>query len=132
MRYGLGLSDELLFINIAQRATKLWPFKVTGPKKKSHSSQASQIYLTELASNPKCQIIFKPPNFCSPLTCALMMHSSPFESSKPYLFGHFLKTSIIELLRYVILAQSNLINAAQPGIRPFSKKGFFIQKPFGL
>ena len=38
-----------------------------------HSSQASQIYLIKLASNPKCQIcfltsIFDRAQFCSPLT----------------------------------------------------------------
>ena len=39
----------------------------------------------------------------------MMMHSSSFESPKPYLFGYYLKNSIIALLRYVILAQSTPI-----------------------
>ena len=38
-----------------------------------------------------------------------MMHSSSFESPKPYLFGYYLKNSITALLRYVILAQSTPI-----------------------
>ena len=29
-RYGIGLSNELLFVIIAQGATKLWPVKVGG------------------------------------------------------------------------------------------------------
>ena len=32
-RYGIGLSNEQLLINIAQGAAKLWPVKVGGPKK---------------------------------------------------------------------------------------------------
>ena len=40
--YGSGLSNELLFITIAQEATKLWPIKVGGPKELPY---AMPIYL---------------------------------------------------------------------------------------
>ena len=39
----------------------------------------------------------------------MMMHSSSLESPMPYMFAHYLITSIPALLRYVILAQSNPI-----------------------
>ena len=70
------LSKELLYIIIAQGAAKLWPVKVGGQKKvelpRSELSQASQIYLIKLASNPKCLIFIQTSNFdrsqfCSPL-----------------------------------------------------------------
>ena len=49
----------------------------------------------------------------------MMMHSSSFESLKPYLFGYYLKNSITALLRYVILAQSTPISLHTEDLVPF-------------
>ena len=49
----------------------------------------------------------------------MMMHSSSFESLKPYLFGYYLKNSITALLRYVILAQSTPILLHTEGLVSF-------------
>ena len=49
----------------------------------------------------------------------MMMHSSSFESPKPYLFGYYLKNSITALLRYVILAQSTPILLHTEGLVSF-------------
>ena len=43
-------------------------------------------------------------SFAAPLP--MIMHTTFFESSKPYPFSHYLKTGIEALLRYVILTQS--------------------------
>ena len=68
-RYCLGLSNELLFITIAQEAAKLWPFKVGGPKEKSYPGP-TRVMRVRLALNPKCQIVsnFDRSQFCNPLT----------------------------------------------------------------
>ena len=39
--YGLGLSNELLFIIIAQGAAKMWPVKAGDPKKSGTRSRAT-------------------------------------------------------------------------------------------
>ena len=49
----------------------------------------------------------------------MIMHSSSFQSPKPYPFGHYLKNSISALLRYVILAQSTSISLYTEGFVPF-------------
>ena len=49
----------------------------------------------------------------------MMMHSSSFESPKPYLFGNYLKNSTIALLSYAILAQSTPISLHTEGFVPF-------------
>ena len=49
----------------------------------------------------------------------MMMHSSSFESPKPYLFGNYLKNSTTALLSYVILAQSTPISLHTEGFVPF-------------
>ena len=45
--YGLGLSNEPLFINIAQGAAKLWPVKVVGPKKIQSQSHSNLFLLSK-------------------------------------------------------------------------------------
>ena len=49
----------------------------------------------------------------------MMMHSSSFESPKPYLFGNYLKNSTTALLSYAILAQSTPISLHTEGFVPF-------------
>ena len=49
----------------------------------------------------------------------MMMHSSSFESPKPYLFGDYLNNSITALLRYVILAQNTPILLHKEGLVSF-------------
>ena len=100
-RYGLGLSNELLCIMIAQGAAKLWPFKVEGWRK----------ILAWAFSNPwSLSKSLGTQNFSFPPTLtghsfaalwAMMMKSSSYESPKPYLLTLNLKNSISALLTSV-------------------------------
>ena len=50
-RYGLGLSNELLFIIIAQGATKIWPFKARDLKKILPERYWKSFYLISFAAS---------------------------------------------------------------------------------
>ena len=99
-RYCLGLSNELLFVIVTQEAAKLWPVKVGGWieifvwafSNPSSVSKSLDVLDFSLASN------FDRSQFRSPLTWAMMMKGSSFESPKPYLLTLYLKNSIAALL----------------------------------
>ena len=97
-RYGFELSNEPLFIIIAQEAAKLWPIKVGDLKKNPGLDSGPH------SSGPCGRIFFRLPtltghSFATPW--AMMMKSGSFESPKPYLLAPNLKNSIIPLLTSV-------------------------------
>ena len=74
-RYDLAISNEILFIVIAQGAAKLWPVKVGG-------------WSNPFLLSKSCDLLDRPPtltghSFAAPW--AMIMKSCSIESPKPYL-----------------------------------------------
>ena len=69
-KYGIGLSNVLLFINIGQGAAKLWHVKVGGPKKIWPWTHQNHFLLSKRASVKQFSWTskFDRSLFCSPLT----------------------------------------------------------------
>ena len=93
-RYGLGLSNELLFVIVTQGAAKLWPVKVGSPKRIMLCSPLE----CGLESSPGFFFDLQVWQVSHASHWAMMIKSGSLESPKPYLLVHNLKNSRIPLL----------------------------------